>query len=247
VSVEVPLARAEEARAGMLELFPGGFEEVDHADGIELVAYTDAQGEERMWRTFGGASAADVADDWEDRWREFHRPVQVGRLWIGQPWQTPADGVTVVVIDPGRAFGTGAHPTTRLVLSLLDDEPRGSVLDIGCGSGVVAIAAAKLGFAPVIAIDSEDAAVEATARNAAANAVEVRAERRDARVGVLPKADVAVANITRGLVEAVAPRLRSPRYVASGYLMTEPESLPGYRHLRRMTEDGWAADLFARQ
>ncbi|MBW8741965.1 MAG: 50S ribosomal protein L11 methyltransferase [Acidobacteria bacterium] len=104
----------------MLELFPGGFEEVDRSDGVELVAYTDAQGEERMWRSFGRGAAADVGDGWEDRWREFHRPVEVGRLWIGQPWQTRADGAIAVVIDPGRAFGTGAHPTTRLALLLLD-------------------------------------------------------------------------------------------------------------------------------
>jgi ribosomal protein L11 methyltransferase len=243
----VPLARAEQARAQMLELFPGGFEEVDRSDGVELVAYTDAQGEERMWRSFGRGAAADVGDGWEDRWREFHRPVEVGRLWIGQPWQTRADGAIAVVIDPGRAFGTGAHPTTRLALLLLDGLDRGSVLDVGCGSGVIAIAAAKLGFAPVVAIDSEAAAVEATARNAAANDVEIRVERRDASVDDLPATDVAVANITRALVETVAPRLDAAQYIASGYLMTEPERLDGYRHLRRVTEEGWAADLFARQ
>jgi ribosomal protein L11 methyltransferase len=231
----------------MLELFPSGFEEVEHDGSVELVAYTDAQGEERMWRAFGGTASADVADGWEDRWRDFHRPVEVGRLWIGQPWQTPTEGATAVVIDPGRAFGTGGHPTTRLTLSLLDELPRGSVLDIGCGSGVVAIAAAKLGFAPVFAIDAEEAAVEATVRNAAANGVEVQAERRDVRDGHLARTDVAVANVTRALVEAIAPRIEAERYVTSGYLMTEAEHLPGYRHLRRVVEEGWAADLFARQ
>jgi ribosomal protein L11 methyltransferase len=231
----------------MLELFPEGFEEVDHADGVELAAYTDARGEERMWRTFGHTDRDSVAEGWEERWRDFHRPVRVGRLWIGQPWQTPDDGATPVVIDPGRAFGTGGHPTTRLTLALLDELPRGSVLDIGCGSGVVAIAAAKLGFGPVYALDTEQAAIEATTRNAAANGVEVRAERRDARVGDLPHTDLSVANVTRALVESVAPRVGSASYITSGYLMTEEERLPGYRHVRRATEDGWAADLFARQ
>lgn len=243
----MPLARAEDARARMLELFPHGFEEVDRDGGVELVAYTDARGEERMWRAFGRTAAANVAEGWEERWRDFHRPVRVGLLWIGQPWQTPDEDTIAVVIDPGRAFGTGAHPTTRLTLSQLYDMPRGSVLDVGCGSGVVAIAAAKLGFEPVFAIDVEDAAVDATRRNAAANGVDVRAERRDALADELPRTDLAIANVTRGVVEAVAPRLRSLRLIASGYLMTEQERLPEYRHLRRMTEDGWAADLFARQ
>jgi ribosomal protein L11 methyltransferase len=173
--------------------------------------------------------------------------VRVGRLWIGQPWQTPAADALAVVIDPGRAFGTGAHPTTRLTLSLLDGLPRGSVLDVGCGSGVVAIAAAKLGFGPVEAIDAEDAAIEATRRNASANGVAVRAERRDARTGRPLSADVVVANVTRELVEQVAPRVDALHYITSGYLMTVPERLPRHRHVRRVSADGWAADLFMRQ
>ena len=68
----------------MLELFPEGFEEVDRPEGVELAAYTDAQGEEKMWHFFGGANADDVPLGWEDRWRDFHKPVQVGALWIGR-------------------------------------------------------------------------------------------------------------------------------------------------------------------
>ena len=71
----------------MLELFPHGFEEVDDHGGVELVAYTDAAGEERLWHTFGGARAEDVAADWRDRWKAFHQPVRVGDLWIGPPWE----------------------------------------------------------------------------------------------------------------------------------------------------------------
>ena len=85
----------------------------------------------------------------------------MGPLWIGPPWESaPADALAVV-IDPGRAFGTGAHATTRLCLELLLDAPRGSVLDVGCGSGVLAIAAARLGFGPVAAVDVDEIAVDA--------------------------------------------------------------------------------------
>ena len=92
-------------------------------------------------------------------------------------------GAIDLVVDPGQAFGTGSHPTTRLSLELLLElEPRGSLADLGCGSGVLAIAAAKLGFGPVTAIDHEPAALEATRDNAAANGVVLdRIERRDLR------------------------------------------------------------------
>src|SRR5207253_10473172 len=118
VSVQIGPERAEEARAAMIELFPEGFEEVESDSGVELAAYTDSAGEERGWHVFAGARSSEVDDGREDRWRTFHRPVRVGRLWVGPPWETPPGDALPVVIDPGRAFGTGAHPTTRLCLEL---------------------------------------------------------------------------------------------------------------------------------
>jgi ribosomal protein L11 methyltransferase len=227
----------------MIELFPEGFEEVDHADGVELVAYTDAGGEERLWHTFGGVRKAEIPGDWRDRWKEFHRPVRVGPLWIGPSWHEPPADATAIVIDPGRAFGTGAHPTTRLCVELLLEEEPSSVVDLGCGSGVLAIVAAKLGFSPVIAIDADENAVAATVLNAAANEVSVDARRADALVET-PAAELALANITRPALEGLAPRLRCTRLVSSGYLPTDPHEVPAFRHLRRITRDGWAADLY---
>jgi len=231
----------------MLQLFPEGFEEIEHADGIELVAYTDSGGEERLWQVFGSASGADVASGWEERWREFHRPVRVGELWIGAPWHQPPSDAMAVVIDPGRAFGTGAHATTRLCLQLLARLPRGSVVDVGCGSGVLTIAAAKLGFEPVFAVDVDEHAVEAAQSNARANGVRIETARLDARTARLPPADVAIVNVTRELVEAVAPRLSVRSLVASGYLQQDAAPLRGFRHVARVTDSGWAADLHERE
>jgi ribosomal protein L11 methyltransferase len=228
----------------MLELFPEGFEEVDSDGTVELVAYTDPGGEERLWHAFGGARAQDVAADWRDRWKAFHRPVRVGPLWIGPPWEDLPPDATAVVIEPGRAFGTGAHPTTQLCVELLLELERGSVVDLGCGSGVLAIAAAKLGYAPVLALDSDEHAVEATRANARANGVELRAEVADVVAGELPRTDVALANITRPTLEELAPRLGSHLLVASGYLPTAETELARYRHVRRVTRDSWAADLY---
>ena len=228
----------------MLELFPQGFEEVDDHGGVELVAYTDAAGEERLWHTFGGVRAEDVAADWRDRWKAFHHPVVVGPLWIGPPWETPPPGTTAVVIEPARAFGTGGHPTTRLCVELLLELDHGSVLDVGCGSGVLAIAAAKLGFAPVVALDSDENAVDAARANVAANGVDVTTTVADVLASDLPEADVALANITRPTLEQLAPRLRARRLVGSGYLPSDDPALPGWRHIRRVARDSWAADLY---
>ena len=229
----------------MLELFPQGFEELDGDGGVELVAYTDAGGEERLWKVFGGARGTDVEDGWEERWRSFHRPVRVGQLWIGPPWEEPdADAITVV-IDPGRAFGTGSHPTTRLCLEHLAELPRGSILDVGCGSGVLSIAAAKLGHGPVLGLDVEAAAIEATRDNAKANGVEVEARLADGRAGRLPAADVTLANISLADVEQLEPD--SEQVVTSGYLASERVRLPGYTHVARREADGWAADLHERE
>jgi ribosomal protein L11 methyltransferase len=242
VSVQVLERRAEEARATMIELFPQGFEEVERDGGVELVAYTDAAGEEKIWHFFGAAESADVESGWEERWRMFHQPVRVGRLWIGPPWETPPTDALLVVVDPGRAFGTGAHPTTQLCLELLQRLEPGSLLDVGCGSGVLAIAAALLGFGPVVGVDVETASIEATLENAAVNGVEVDA-RLVGREDPLPSAATVVANISLPAVLALPQRTSADVLVTSGYLMSEEPRLPGYERSERVEIDGWVADV----
>lgn len=230
----------------MLELFPEGFEERDASPGVELAAYTNAGGEERLWQVFGRASSVGVADDWHERWRDFHRPVQVGKVWIGPPWNTPPAGSVAVVIDPGRAFGTGGHATTRLCLGLVEQQPPTSFLDIGCGSGVLAIAAGLLGFRPLVAIDRDPQAVEAATANAARNQVDLDVRLLDATQAALPPSDLTVANVTYADVEQIGRRVRSPLFVTSGYVSAEFPSVPGYRRIKRVEAEGWAADLMRR-
>jgi ribosomal protein L11 methyltransferase len=211
---------------------------------IELVVYTDGEGEEALRRSFEGVSSSAIDAGWEDRWREFHRPVRAGGLWIGPPWEEAPEGEPTVVVDPGRAFGTGAHPTTRACIELLATLERGSVVDAGCGSGVVAVAAARLGFEPVLAVDLDPPAVEVARGTAALNRVEVDVRVADVLRDDIPAVDVLVANIELRVVEALLER-RPPAHTAvtSGYLAGEQPCARAWDVVSELELDGWGAHV----
>ncbi len=222
--------------AELLELAPGGVEETDLPDGLIEYAVYGAPGElpdlPDVQAAAGGALVevvtTEVADDWADRWRQFHRPIEIaGRLYVRPPWEPARNDIMDLVIDPGQAFGTGAHHTTRLCLELLADEPvpeasdAAGVMDLGCGSGVLAIAAAKLGWGPVAGVDHELESVRATAENADVNGVAVTVERFDLiRGGPAPTAPLVLANLLRPLLLCVA------RAGFAGPKRPEPSSPP---------------------
>ena len=212
----------------LLYLFPEGVEELDGAFAV----YADEPP-----IGFDVVEVEDVREGWEDEWRAFHHGVTVGRLWVGPPWEEVPDGAIPVIVDPGRAFGTGAHATTRLCLELLQEVEPSSLVDVGCGSGVLSIAAAKLGFAPVAALDVDEIAVEVTAANAVVNGVEVEL------VSEPPAAALAVMNIALDVVEAILPTLDVPRAITSGYLERDTPNAAGWVSVERRMRDGWAADL----
>jgi ribosomal protein L11 methyltransferase len=249
IAVRVHGDEAEQVRARLVELSPGGFEEIPlGGPNVELAVYTDAGAADGLLAELPGATDAPVAEDWEDAWRDFHRPIVAGGVWLGPPWETPPDPARAVVIDPGRAFGTGSHPTTRLCVELLaTTTERGSLLDVGCGSGVLAIAAARLGFAPVVALDVDPVAVETTRANARVNAVTLDAAVLDALADALPPVDLAVANVLLRPVETILARLDAREAVTSGYLAGEHPAHAGWDHIESLELDGWAADRFRRR
>lgn len=228
----------------MLELAPGGFEEIEGSDWVELAAYTDGTGEARIHAAFTVVSVTQVDERWADRWREFHRPVRAAGLWIGPPWERAPSGETVVVVDPGRAFGTGAHPTTRACIELLSGIERGALLDAGCGSGVVAVAALRLGFEPVVAVDLDPVAVSVTRETARRNGVSLDAREIDALRDPLPPVDVVVANIELGVVEALLARRPARTLVSSGYLAGQVPRVAGWKLVLGLELDGWAAHVY---
>jgi ribosomal protein L11 methyltransferase len=230
----------------MLGLAPGGFEEIESGDLLELAAYVDAAEEETLRAAFGRAVATPVPADWVDCWRSFHRPVRAGGVWIGPPWETPPAGVPAVTIEPGRAFGTGAHASTRLCIELLAGVRRGALVDVGCGSGVIGLAAARLGFGPLAAVDIDPVAVEVARANAAANDVELDVFVLDALAAEPPTADVTVANMSLPAVETLLTRLRAGVVVVAGYLADDELRVCGWRRTARRELDAWAADVFVR-
>jgi len=230
----------------MIALFPAGFEEIESKEMLALVAYTDAAGKARLTETFGETTTAPVQPGWEEGWRSFHRPVLIGPLWIGPPWASPSTGAVAVAIDPGRAFGTGAHASTRLALELLLLLPPAGLLDAGCGSGVLSLAALKLGWQPVIALDDDPAAVEAARLNARRNQVGLDVRLSDVLADPLPPADVTVANIDARVLPLLAPRLDSPLLIASGYLGSDRPTLAGFSRVEGRESEGWTADLYRR-
>ncbi len=193
--------------------------------------------------------------DWQATMRDFHRPIAVAPLYLRPPWEPEREGALDVVIDPGMAFGTGQHPTTRACLEFLVTRPAGSLLDAGCGSGVLAIAACKLGHDPVIAIDDDPESITSTAANAVVNdvAVDVRA----ARIGVdaLPASRGMVANLTATVMPLLADALTGspPEWmIISGLRHFEAENAAaafgplGLTEQARREVDPWATLLLQR-
>ena len=269
LSVRVERQRAEIVLAELLELAPGGVEEV--AIGCDVVEYAvyGAPGELPALPDLTAAAGdalvevrtSEVADDWDRRWREFHKPLVLGsRLAVRPPWEEAVGASVEIVIDPGQAFGTGAHATTRLclelMLSLASAEPGGGFLDLGCGSGVLAIAAARLGWDPVVALDYDPASVLAAAENAAANGVGVDVLRHDLRVDPVATGRTVAANLLRPLLLTWAGRLASApappeTVIAGGLLVGEAEEVArafsgiGLAEVRRLESGDWAALLLS--
>ena len=261
LAVRVRNERAEVVLAELLELAPAGVEEL--AVGQEMIEYAvyGAPGElpsmPALQAAVGDAlveiSTSEIADDWQERWKQFHRPILIGApppgpgrghrvpdLHVRPPWEPAHCGqggaAEEIVIDPGQAFGTGAHASTRLCLELLLelaslDRPVAPLLDVGTGSGVLAIAAAKLGFAPVLALDHERESVAAARDNAIANGVDIEVRRFDLRTQPLPSmvvepahavGQVVLANLLGTLLLELARTMsRAPAHLLAGGLLRE--------------------------
>jgi len=234
---------ADAVMANLLELAPNGLEEERGPGWVEFAIYGppgEVPDVGELQAAAGGSlvdvTTSAVPDDWADKWTDFHRPIEVsGRVGVRPSWWEPKEGLIDVVIDPGRAFGTGGHPTTRLCLGLLVEleeagEAAGPIADWGTGSGVLGIAAAKLGWSPITGCDRELASLETARANAEANGVEMSIEHVDVREGPPPIAPSVVANLTGNLLKDCADQLTAAReaparLVCSGMLESEVDEV----------------------
>ena len=285
LALRVPRAEAELVLAALLELAPAGVEEaqIDGGETVEYAVY-GAPGElpalPDLTAAVGEAlveiTTTEIADDWGERWKEFHRPVLIAppepggplpALRVRPPWEPSApeaDGAREIVIDPGQAFGTGGHASTRLCIALMLElaslgDTRGPMLDIGTGSGVLAIAAGKLGYGPLLGLDNEAESVAASIENADVNGVQLEARRFDLRHDALPWSSpldrpagplLITANLLRPLLIELARKLpQDPaELIAGGLLREEADEVSsalcdgtGLSERRRLEEGEWAA------
>ncbi len=255
LGIRVHADRAETALADLLPLLGRGAEERHLGGSVEYAVYlpeAELPPPEAIRSLAGdalmGTITEPVTPDWERRYLQHLRRIDLGRVSIRPPWLDgePED----LVIDPGTTFGAGTHESTRLSLELLLDlEPDGPLCDWGSGSGVLAIAAARLGFGPVTAVELEPHALAVIEANAAANGVTVAARTADLLEDA-PVERTVTANLTPVLHREIGPRLNTKpdRLVAAGFLERYADGLAevyGMRELARRTEGAWAAVTLA--
>jgi ribosomal protein L11 methyltransferase len=260
IALTLPADAAEEAVDELVALLPRGVHERRLADGRVEVSFYEHADElpERAELTavIGNAwQAEEVPDDPLERRRRFGRAWEVaGLLRIRSPDDPPGDGPLpeLVIESAAGAFGTGAHPTTRMCLELLLGlQPGGPFADLGCGAGVLAIAAARLGWAPVMAVDHEPRSVAATRRNAQRNGVAVDAIELDLTTLPPPPAPTLAANVPLAVHASVAAGLAPAvtRVIASGFVESEYEDVvgryAGFTPAARLGA-GWQAVLLER-
>jgi ribosomal protein L11 methyltransferase len=272
VHVDVTADEADSVSAELFALGAGGVEERDastllHAEGREctlIASFEDEAAARRALDALAGRGASlhfVEGDDWADAWREYFHPMRIGERLLVRPSfreVTPEPGVVVLTIDPGRAFGSGIHETTRLVLREVEASVRGGehVLDVGCGSGVLAVAALLLGAARATCVDVDAAAVEVSLENARLNGVEDRLEASTTDVTDVPGTyPLVLANIQSHILIAMADALMARvapggLLVLSGILVDqEQETLAAFTaldHLRTSREGEWIAPVFSR-
>ena len=247
----------------LLDLAPQGVREHADGDGVEIVIYGPAPSAAALEAATAGAlvrpiAIEDVPGGWPERRARESRPLVIaGRIHLRRPWDPPAGPELIdLVIDRGRGFGTGGHPTTAMVLELLCDlEPAGALVDLGCGAGVLSIAAAKLGWTSVIGVDIDETAVAEARANIERNAAGATVEHADLTRDPMPAAEVALANVNPLEVHAIIAA-RIPvgvrTLVASGLVTEEVGpalalyARAGFTEVCRLERGGWAAVVLGR-
>jgi ribosomal protein L11 methyltransferase len=255
VVLRVPRAAVEDILDRLLPIIPGGVREVAAGRHVELkLRGPELPPLEELKRAVGRwphrISEHEVSDDWRERRAADYEPELIGERLVVRPEWAPAAGSEIeLVLEESAAFGAGSHPTTRTCLELLLKlAPRGAFADLGCGSGVLAILAARLGWSPVVAIDVQAASIAATEANAVRNGVSVEARLMDLSAAAPPPAAGFAANVPPALHRVLAARLPQPlpqRGILSGFGPHEADQVAdayrthGLAEEKRIETHGW--------
>jgi ribosomal protein L11 methyltransferase len=235
LTLRVGAADVEEVLDAVLPALPGGLHLREDGDGVELTVLgtPGTPGEEEL-RALAGSrlielKAAETSDDWRERRLARYEPLIVAERFLLRPEWAPQgedQGLIEIVLEQGPAFGTGLHPTTQACLATMAEvEPGGSFADVGCGSGVLSIAAAKLGWSPIVAIDIDPTSVGIAGGNADRNGVSIDVRRLDIASEPPPGAETVVANVPPAVQLALAEHAEAPPslLIASGF---KPDEIP---------------------
>jgi len=268
--ITLPSADEDVATAALWELGTAGLEVSDHGEDTRvLTAYFPDGGADAaaLRAALGPVPGLEVEPvpvpdlDWVTLQRRDFRPLTVGRFRIAPSWDLPPEAEDVLIVDPGRAFGTGAHETTRLCLTLLQSiaarRPLGGVLDVGAGTGLLAVAAARLGARPAVAVDVDPDAIESARVHAALNRAALAIVRGDGgRPLQRGRFDIVMANLTAALLierRGELASLRAPEgmLLMSGMLVEDlPEVRDAYQPYGAWDaclDGGWAAAVVERR
>lgn len=276
VSAEVPAAAAQPLADWLAEqeIFASTWEDreggpsrveifLEDPEGADAAAASIREAGRAVGLELEPALSTLKAEDWSESWKRFFSVVHVSpHLVVRPPWEdyTPSQGEKVLVLDPGMSFGTGKHATTQACMGFLDElaqaDPRRDVLDVGCGSGILSIAAAKLGFQSVRGIDNDEDAVRIAGENAAANGVEAAFQTQDLAVCDL-QATVVVANVLAPVLiqfaESIARcvrRVPGNALILSGILETQYDEVRdtyvalGFREVKNILVGEWKTGMF---
>jgi ribosomal protein L11 methyltransferase len=250
LTLETPLLQADDVSAELFDLGASGVEVRDgegtpmpgaaqpSAGTALLVAwFPERAAAEEGARRHGGVVAEVPDADWGEEWKKSFAPLDVGRVRVRPSWidTPPPPGAVEVVLDPGMAFGTGSHPTTSLCLAALSDllaaRPGAAVLDVGTGSGLLAIAARKLGAGRVAGNDNDPVAVRVARENADRNGAEVELVEAPLS-GIAGAFDVVLANILANTLVELAPEIAA-KLAPGGVVLLSGILAPQEEEVRR--------------